>query len=192
MNPKYSVCIIYGVNEGPAMARQFKKVFHDAGFIFTSNIMEATIIFAHSGGALLLPPDLPAKLIILAGPAYWPGRTWLGATWRHLKAERATYRAERAYIKQVLKWLYRSVYFFKLRTTVRMKHSQRLDAPWNSSSRQIILRNHYDEYSSPEFASFEFYGERKFISLPGGHDDCWDHPEVYAALIQSLLANKVR
>lgn len=156
----------------------------------TKNIAEADIIFAHSGGALLLPAKTSAKLLILIGIAFWPGRTWLAATRKHLKAENQAVWAGRHFLYWLHKWAWRAVYFWKLPTTIRMKHNQKILAPWNSETRQVIVRNRKDEYAMPNIHEQPFKGPRTFISLPGSHDDCWDNPQPYVDLIQSLYGKR--
>jgi hypothetical protein len=181
-----TIAIIHGVNEGPAMSRALRTAFAAAGYSITKDIATADILFAHSGGALLIPAKHQAKRVFIIGVAYWPGRPWLKATKLHLRHEAALFRETGKYGQLLMKWLYRAVYFWKLRLVFRMYHNQNMAAAWNSLGRQIIVHNRYDEYSLPNIAEEPFKGPRTFISLPGGHDDCWDHPERYIQLLRAL------
>lgn len=168
------------------MSRTFRQACQQAEFGLTKDLNKADIIFAHSGGALLLPAEPSAKLLVLVGIAFWPGRTWLAATRKHLQAENRAVWAERRVLYWLHKWGWRAVYFWKLPTTIKMKRNQNIQAPWNSTAKQIVVRNREDEYSMPNMHEQPFKGPRTFISLPGSHDDCWDNPQPYVDLIQSL------
>lgn len=169
------------------MGRTFRAASRKAGFTLTRNVRTADVIFAHSGGCLLLPAEVSAHVIVLVGLAFWPGQSWLTATKRHLASENAAMRAHRTYIAWLLKWLVRGVYIWRIDRTIKMGRNQNLHAAWNSNKQQIFIRNKEDAYLTPDIASYDFKGPRTFISLPGSHDDCWDNPQPYINLIQSVM-----
>lgn len=182
-----SVCILYGLNEGPYMGRALRVTLLQAGFTITTDPLAADIIFAHSGGCLLVPPNNKARLIMQVGIPYWPGRLWLAGLARKVRREAALYRQERRLGQWGRKWLHHFLYAFNVPASVRMAQNLSYTKPWNSRQPQIVIRNQFDEFCSPDIVQAPFNGPRTFISLPGGHDDCWDHPEPYVSLLQSLV-----
>lgn len=181
-----SVCILYGINEGPATGKQFVCELEQAGFTVSNDPTTADIIFAHSGGCYLIPPRNRAKHVVLAGIAYWPHRPWLLATARKSWREATAYYREHRLSHLVYKWFCYLRYAFKPRSVLRMALNRSASRPWNSTQPQIIIRNRHDVYCCPEVYEMPFRGPRTFISFPGEHDDCWDHPERYVHLLQSL------
>lgn len=180
-----SVCILYGINEGPATGKRLVKALTQAGFSITTDPETADIIFAHSGGCFLIPPRNRAKHVVLVGIAYWPHRPWLLATVRKSWREAALYYREHRLSHLAYKW---SCYlrYANLKSALRMAFNRSAAKPWNSKQPQIIIRNRHDVYCCAEVYEMPFRGPRTFISLPGEHDDCWDHPERYVYLLQSL------
>lgn len=181
-----TVCIIYGITEGPATGQQLQAALERAGFEIVHNPTEATIIFAHSGGCLLVPPKNNAKLIIMSGLPYWPGRPWAYATGIKIWREYRHYRLRHAMKQWFHKLAIHMRYMLNLRAALLMAANLSVDKPWNSRQHQVILRNRHDTYCSPDVLRLPFKGSRTFISLSGEHDDCWENPIPYVNLIQSL------
>ncbi len=169
------------------MGRQLVKALKQAGFTMVSDASQADVIIAHSGGCYLVPEHNRARLIVQIGLAYWPGHIWLLSTVRKVAREISAARHEHRLGEWGRKWLYHMLYAFNLGPALRMARNHAATKPWNSPQRQIIVRNRHDVYCSPEVYKLAFRGPRAFISLPGEHDDCWDHPERYVSLLQSEL-----
>lgn len=168
------------------MGRELVRGLEQAGFTITKDPKATDIIFAHSGGCLLVPARNRAKHIVQVGIPYWPHRPWLLATGRKVWRELAVYRREHRLASWFRKALWHAYYAFNLPPAIRMARNLSFARPWNSPQPQIIIRNRHDVYCSPAIADAPFNGPRTFISLPGEHDDCWDHPERYVHLLQSL------
>lgn len=182
-----SVCILYGLNEGPYMGRKLVATLEKAGFNVTKNPATASILIGHSGGCLLIPPKNHAQFIVQIGVPYWPGRSWFLGTIKKVQREAVTYRQERRLGEWAHKWFYYMIYAFNVSAGVRMARNLPVTKPWNNAQQQVIIRNQFDEYCSPDITQVPFNGPRTFISLPGGHDDCWMHPGPYVRLLQSLV-----
>jgi len=186
-----SVCILYGLNEGPYMGHRLVAALESEGFIITKDPVAADIIIGHSGGCLLVPPQNRAQLVVQIGIPYWPGRSWLLGTLKKVRREAAEYRHENRLGEWAVKWLHHILYALNLPAGIRMAKNLSFDKPWNSTQPQVVIRNRFDEYCSPAITEASFKGPRSFISLQGGHDDCWVHPEPYVSLLQLLYrANK--
>ncbi len=183
----HSICILYGLNEGPAIGRQLVKACEQAGFVVVHNPTAADIIFAHSGGCLLVPLKNKARLVVTVGIPYWPGRSWFTCLVIKVSREFRLYRQQRRLSQWGRKWTYHFRYVLNLKDHIRMAMNLGADKPWNSTQYQIILRNRDDATCSPHILDLPFKGPRTFISLPGEHDDCWDNPTPYVHLLQSLI-----
>jgi hypothetical protein len=175
-----TICILYGLNEGPGLAKKFQRACRAAGLNVIQDPAQADIIFAHSGGCLLVPPTNRAKKIVQVGVPYWPGRPRIVSITIKVWREMQTYR-ERGILAQ---WLRKSGW--NLCYTVNVRRHWRMLCNLSPSKHQYIVRNQDDSSCHPDIANMiVFRGPRTFISLPGGHDDCWLHPKPYIDLIQS-------
>lgn len=168
------------------MGEGFTAISEKAGFEFVSDPSSADIIFAHSGGCFLIPPESNASIVVLVGLPYWPGRSRILATiiktWRDYKQS----IHQQTLGAWSIKLLYHMLYAFKLMYAWQMARQQTINSPWNGSQRQVIIRNRHDAYCSPEVLGAPFNGPRTFISFPGEHDDCWSNPKAY---LDMLLSN---
>jgi len=184
---KATIAILHGFAEGPVTSTKFEEMCRRAGYRVTYDLNDADIIFAHSGGCYLIPPQNRARLVVMVGLPYWPGRplpiSLIIKVWREFRQA----RSGQQFAQRLRKLWYQTRYAGAFRTIRQMAQNQRLSSPWNSRQPQIIVRNRYDAYCTPNVAAAPFKGARTFISLPGEHDDCWDNPERYLDLIQSVL-----
>lgn len=187
-NTAKTIAIIHGAFEGPAISRRLTDALHQAGFVIVQDPAAADIIFAHSGGCYLVPPKNQAKLVVLAGLPYWPGRPWVIATAKKLLQDAQLRRDQH---NQSYNWLRKELlharYTSHVGAHLRMWFKQNIRNDWNGDQPQVIIRNQHDAYCRPDITELPFRGPRTFISFPGGHDDCWDNPKSYVRLLQSLL-----
>jgi len=182
MNRK--ICILYGINEGPGIGKRFESGCRAAGLQVVRNPASADLIFAHSGGCLLVPVENRAQKIIMVGIPYNSGRPWLISTAVKVVREGRLYYQEHRMKEWASKWVQHIRYAGNIRAGLRMATRLGIDKPWNSNQPQTIVRNRHDVYCTPEIYKAHFRGPRTFISLPGEHDDCWDNPEPYIKLLQ--------
>ncbi len=167
------------------IGRQFEQACTQSGLTITKDPAAADIIFAHSGGCYLIPTQNRAQHIVLVGIAYWPGRPWLFATTIKVWREGRLYRQLGQSGKWAQKWLFH-IRYANFLTGLRMARNRSFEKPWNSAQKQFIIRNQHDVYCCPDLVNAPFNGPRAFLSLPGEHDDCWQNPERYVDLLQSL------
>jgi hypothetical protein len=182
MNPK--ICILYGLNEGPSMGDRFESACKRAGMEITRDPMSADLIFAHSGGCLLLPPKNHAQTILMVGVPYRPGQLWIVSTVVKVWREGRLYHREHRMRQWAIKWMWHLRYAANVKDGWRMAKNRDIHKPWNNSQPQIILRNRHDAYCTPAVYELPFRGPRTFVSLPGEHDDCWENPDPYLMLLQ--------
>jgi hypothetical protein len=185
-----TVCILYGINEGPAMGKQLSKALASEGFALVHDPKSADIIIAHSGGCFLVPKAQRAKLVLLIGMPYWPKRSWVVCTSRKVGREWRLYKQQGRLLQWAHKWGNHLRYSLDLKGTILMAVNRSANKSWNSHNHQVIIRNKNDTYCAPGIVEAPFKGPRTFISLPGEHDDCWDNPKPYMDLIQLLYTHK--
>jgi hypothetical protein len=178
-----TLCILYGLNEGPAMGRLLVKACEQAGIQLTDNPETADIILAHSGGCLLVPATHQARLVIMVGFPYWPGHNWLSATCGKVWQDYQLNRRRGTLAQWLHNCAYHCRYALRLRSAWNMFKNLKPDSPWNSHGRQVFVRNRHDTYCMPDIHRLPFRGPRTFLSFSGQHDDCWDNPEPYIQLL---------
>lgn len=179
-----TICILYGINEGPFMGKRFTVACKAAGLQVIADPERADVLFAHSGGCYVIPKYVRAERILLSGLPYWPGRPWLQATALKVLHEWQLSRRQQALATWAVKWLYHALYAFNFKAAIRMALNRNFNHPWNSTKSQLIIRNQDDTYCSPDVLRAPFNGPRTFLSLPGGHDDCWINPTRYIDLLR--------
>lgn len=181
-----TICILYGLNEGQGIGRAFEAACKQYNLQIVRDARTADIVFAHSGGCLLVPPDNQAKIVMQVGIPYWPSRPWSLAIaiklWREIKSYHRDHRLQ-AWARK-LAW--HAYYAPNIVGSLRMLRNLSPTRPWNSTQHQIIIRNRHDACCTPQVHQLHYNGPRTFISFPGEHDDCWEHPERYLDLIQSV------
>jgi hypothetical protein len=179
------VCILYGLAEGQKTGQLFEKTLSSAGFSISRDAKDADIVVTHSGGCFLLPASTSARLIILIGVPFWPGKAILTAMHQKTLQEFGLRKAE----KQLGKWLERMKlhlwYLCNLPIAVKLWRGRHLGNVWSVSNRRLVLvRNHDDVYCTPELGSLPFKKAPEIVELPGQHDDCWDNPAPYIRILE--------
>jgi pimeloyl-ACP methyl ester carboxylesterase len=176
-----SFAISYGLAGGPAHSRELRHQLRRAGLRQADRLDRADIIIAHSGGCWLIPPTAQPLLIVYIGMTLAqerPGRTFLAnkalMAKHSSRARRLSTAAKNAYYG--LRQPRRNINMVRQAKTARpvifpgcpaVFIANRHD-PWTKDDQ---TQNYLDNY------------DWAFINLPGAHDDIWEHPERYAAII---------
>ncbi len=176
---KPKVCIIYGWSEGSWHGKQLRKSLHDAGFTITKRCEDANILIAHSGGCFMLPNTLDAKLVLLVGLPYWPGK-------RLIKSVRSKLKDEPKNLWWIKKIIVNTGYIF-----IKPKRWYKMWLAWKSKNilghvapKVVIIRNDNDHFLHPEEMHKIATLNNWFIKLlPGQHDDIWTNPSPYVKLV---------
>lgn len=71
---KPSIALLYGWGEGRGLGSALNRELRDNGFRVIKKAQDADVILAHSGGIFSLPVNPAAKLILIIGVPYWPGK----------------------------------------------------------------------------------------------------------------------
>lgn len=190
--PKPKVCIIYGLAEGPKIAKRLIKSLTEQGFGLTNNPETADALIVHSGGQYFLPPQIQSKIVLLAGPCNG-----------YIRESRFLTQMQKAFIdlgrsaknRQLAWWLYKSfwntIYLFsnhdkhKIMLQSIRRHQRKLPPIRAKKAAVILYKNdpwswHMDK---SELTSAQ---KSALISHPGGHDDLWANPAEYVSVLKYL------
>jgi hypothetical protein len=173
--------VIHGLTGGPIHSRKLNRLLRQAGFKPTKQADSADIIIAHSAGCWLIPTSAKPKLVLYVGMPLAqtnPRRTWLAANAAMFKSrdiiQALKVRLKNTYysVRQPRRNL-RIIRMAKIAQPVILPNAKGVfianqHDPWPKSDK---LQNHLDEY------------DWAFLSMKGFHDDIWQHPEYYVAII---------
>jgi len=171
--------------------RTFRKAVRRAGFSVVKNYREADIIVAHSAGIYAIPPDVRARILILIGPTYWPGRKLIRRVLAYTKSGRLFYVKNYGWRFYIWKKVLELYYFFRRHRYLWLgiRNNNKLDRLYklaDDQDRQIILvRNRDDPFCDP--AIQELFKDRpnvRFVELPGVHEDYTTNPKPYIKLME--------
>jgi hypothetical protein len=192
-----TVCILYGLAEGPAHSRILRQLLEHIGFRITKNAYEADILLAHSGGYFLIPANNHDKLILLIGPCNgYRGRSMFLTQIKKVLVDLDYSVKHRLFMLWLYKSFWHAIYLaYKQRTnSVMYRGSRRLGKvlpKLNPKLLSVILYRN-DPWSwhgnRDELLKLE---QACLISHSGLHDDLWMHPEQYVAILQYLYETRV-
>jgi hypothetical protein len=176
-----SFAISYGLGGGTLHARQFNRRLRQAGYHKARQLQEADIIIAHSGGCWLIPKTAQPRLVVYIGMTLAqerPSQTFLANKALMAKHSR---RARR------LKTMAKNTYYIlrQPRRNMNMVRQAKTAKPVVfPDCPTVFIANRHDPW--PKDRQIQNYLDRydwAFINLPGAHDDIWEHPERYIAII---------
>jgi hypothetical protein len=184
-----TVTVIEGFAGGPLHTRQFRNALTQAGFKVIKNRQEADIIIAHSAGIYGIPQTSSAKLLILIGPTYWPGRRLIKRVIRHTQTSRRYHVSNFGWRYYIWKKILEFYYFFRRHSYMwlgiihnnRLEHLNRLIR--QPGRKTLIIRNQDDPFSGPGLEQAIKGSNLSFVELPGVHDDYVTNPKPYIDLL---------
>lgn len=169
-----------GLFGGVAHTRGLIRLLTKAGYRSAATLEQADIVIAHSAGCWLIPPNVKPKLVVYIGMPLAQTNPW--KSWFAANANQ--FRGGALYDLAVL---LKDVYYALLQPKrnlqiIRMaKHAESIIIP---GAHAIFIANQHDPW--PRGSALQTYVDTKswaFISLPGSHDDIWQHPARYATII---------
>ncbi|HET6924775.1 MAG TPA: alpha/beta hydrolase [Candidatus Saccharimonadales bacterium] len=189
MTPK-TVAIIFGFTEGEWHGKRFRRHLREAGYEVIKKAADADIIIAHSGGCYYVPRDLTTtQQVMLIDPPYWPARTIVRRGNNMLLHMTLQVRPGNEPFYQVHKTARNIAYLVRHARTnlAMMRHARVFNLADNiAHPHTILVHNEEDPWLTPDLAHLKRINPYLRIHhLPGGHDDCWWHPEHYINLLQS-------
>jgi hypothetical protein len=184
------LAILYGTNEGPALTWRLKPLLAAEGYELTTNIVQADCIVTHSGGILLLPPDLHNKVVFVTVPSTGYTGSLAGAMMGKiaLDIKHAWQQGE------MLFWLRKTAvnlyYAVNIPRTVKLYAANRKlghALPACQAKKVAVLVQPHDPWSRdmpPE--TVNAHPTYIFMTMPGQHDDLWQRPAAYVKLLAIL------
>jgi hypothetical protein len=183
-----TVCIIPGFAEGWHTSWRLRRALKAKGFVISKNPQTADALIAHSGGCFVVPKNHNAKLILLIGLPYCPGKSLARCVIEKNAMALKTAIREKTLGAFLRKLPWHALYIGNMVRNFRMLNGHTSGAVWLTKSPQLVLvRNRYDPNCTDDPSTLKFQHDAILLSLPYEHDDCWDHPELYADVVQSLV-----
>ena len=186
-----TVAIVYGFAEGPWCSTAFRAALQASGFTVTNDATKADCIVAHSGGHLLLPKH-HYKVVLLVAPSC--GNQYKHMLHDHIAKLRRDSRLARQQHVAIRWWIglaKNAWYAANVRRGWRLYKLSRQPAgqtlPVCNANKTVVLVCQDDPWSrgitataataNPGFA---------YATYQGGHDDIWQQPQPFAALLKHL------
>lgn len=183
-----TVCIIPGFAEGWHTSWRLRKSLQKRGFVISKNPQTADVLIAHSGGCFVVPEQSNAKLILLIGLPYWPGKSLLKCIAEKNKMALKTAIREKTLPAFMRKLPWHALYMGNLVRNFQMLGGHKSGVVWQTKSpKTILIRNRHDANCTDNVNDLKFENQVALLSLPHEHDDCWDHADLYADVVQSLV-----
>ncbi len=173
--------IIYGLAGRRSQGRKLRRLLADAGLEETADIAAADILITHSAGCWLVPKAAKARLVIWNGAPLAENQ---GSAYRtaNLQIYRRTtnWRIIPLFVGNIYQFIRHPL---QNASVIRLaSHAQPVILPHAS---YVFTANRYDPWpQSQQLKAFLQNKDWAFISLPGSHDEIWQHPEYYAPIIK--------
>jgi hypothetical protein len=182
------VAISYGIFGGPLHSSEMVAQLRAAGYEVTDDLTLADTIIAHSAGCWNIPKSASPKLILLIGVA-------LSQTSPYKIFFRAAGSNAGAFIKNRhllhgLALCCKSLFYAisqprrNLRIIMRAPNAKLTEF---SGAKIVCIANHFDPWPNEANVSEFIHDPNKhnwaFLSLPGSHDNIWEDPAIYVAIM---------
>jgi hypothetical protein len=185
-----TIAFLTGWSEGPWHTKRIEKKLAAERINKTEDKVKADILFCHSTGCYLIPENARAKVIILVGLPYWPGRSLVFSGIKKLKEDFKYTSREMGLSWWANKTAHTILYMLKYpKDTVFVKTKHKVaNLPDPAKHKIILVRNEQDDFCHPKITKIlDEAKEYQFLSLPGEHDDCWMAKQPYIDLIKENL-----
>jgi len=184
-----TVAILYGFSEGPGLGGAFLRTLKQNGFEIIADPRQADVIVAHSGGCYLVPEESAAKLVVLIGESFWPGRPLLGRVIRKMQLDTASYWRAGHFIAWTIKQFWHSIYFWDMPRNLAMwRRQQPKTWPILAGKKVVHIRYKDDAFCTPAISKAGVLPGAEFVTLPGQHDELWIRPEQTLAVMLQMLS----
>lgn len=182
-----TISIIHGWAGGKWHTADFENELEKAEFNIIEDSRKSDIIFAHSAGCYKIPSSNQARLVVLIGVPYWPGKSILKRFFIKTASDGTEIARLFGYRYASMKLLWQVVYglahpemaFAALKNHDRLNFFSKLE-----EKKVIVIHNQNDVYSSSGLrAVLKNKANLKYIDVPGLHDDYYTNPRLYVDLI---------
>lgn len=176
---KLRFAISYGLGGGPVHAKEFVHRLKSFGYQ-PATIQSADIIIAHSGGCWLIPVDARPKLVIYVGMPLaqeQPRQTWQAA-----KGAMVKYGNLKHTVKTTVWNSYYSIRQPR-RNLGMIKMAKTAQPVIFPGCPTVFVANQHDPWTkSKNMQNYLRDFDWAFVSMPGAHDDIWEHSKRYTSL----------
>lgn len=182
---KPSFFIIYGWISGPGHGRKLSRLLQAAGFTPAGTAGGADIIITHSAGYYLIPQN-SGKIVVLVGPTLnsLTFANWLRANWENARM----FWKDRHALKGLrLNLLHAADVILRPSHNLKIAKAARLSAmPALEDSNVLMIANQYDPWPKKSgLDDFVVQTPWVFMSMRGAHENIWEEPESYVAVIEA-------
>lgn len=186
MNP--SVCILYGLFEGPRHGARLRLALEDHGYRLLGEPDKADYIIAHSGGLLELTNPSDGQKILLIDPPYRPDTPVLLCLLSHIRFDLRyllTSPDGVGYWAWKTSWnLWYGVAQPRRQLQLYRRYKQINTYPLINRQQTTVVQSDDCSWFNP--IRLPPSTRSRIRRLGAAHDDCWYHPEPYIALLSSL------
>lgn len=185
----HTAAIVYGFAEGKRHGRRFRAALRERGYTVVRNPKKADVIFAHSGGYLMLPPLSPQQQLVLLDPSYRPDKTPLYCFILHVLYDIRFLLFSSLWGYWAWKTWWNIWYFVsQLPRQIRLlrRYHTRDFAALLVHPRLIVLQSDDRSWFDDRY----YRGSDATSAVPirfiaTDHDDCWRQPGIYIELAQN-------
>lgn len=181
--------IAYGFVAGRRVSQKLEHNLEKEGFYKVNSVEEAVVVIAHSAGCVNLRGLLTGKIVFLVGPAIQQQsvvKTFLQANRLGVKAMlKSTYRQAGLRLRVLSCYYAVREPLRNARIIMQILRKQNSLPPLSAPMRVVLIANQLDPW--PRGLALERLitnGVFAFVSLPGAHDNIWEQPERYSAIIK--------
>jgi hypothetical protein len=177
--------ISYGFLGGPAHSRKLRELLAAQGLTPVKPSAEPDIIIAHSGGCWLIPEASLARLVIFIGMPlahdnprhiYW-----------QVNRQNVLAAAKGLKLMKLLDGIIFNLYYALTQPRRNRAIMRQVRDPRPSilpQASHVFIANQHDPWpASKQLDDLLKTQDWAFIGLPGAHNDIWEHPDRYAAII---------
>ncbi|HVS58217.1 MAG TPA: hypothetical protein VHD60_00565 [Candidatus Saccharimonadales bacterium] len=180
--------ISYGFLGGPAHSRRLRQLLSAKGYNCTADLEHADIILAHSAGCFLIPSDAHPKLVVYVGMPLAQDKAqsaWAKANHANIMAAFRDKAVTKVIKITLLSWYYGLRQPRRNWNILRTIKTATPSLPPGAAIAFIV--NRYDPWplgdTLQQYIQSNEGRQWTFMSLPGSHDDIWERPETYVAII---------
>ncbi len=179
-----SVAILYGLAEGPRVSKRLTELLRKHDFSITTDVQNADVIIAHSGGVYFVPKKSKAKTVLLVGASMGFEGSLLLLQSRKIKIDFLYCLKTNHYHYWFYKSFWNAIYLLTKQQYNWAMHKHALVnktlLPEILVPKVFVITYDDDPWSGnikkTEMQKFPHY---TYIRKVGVHDDLWINPEKY-------------
>ncbi len=180
-----SFTISYGYLGGPALGKELRRLMQSKGYVFKPLGEPVDIVIAHSAGCWFVPASTNQSLTLFVGMPLLSEvtqRQFIAINLRNMYYYVKNLRTKRAAYLAICQIYYGLTQ--PTRNSHIARHARRLQPAVAKQGQHVFIANQHDPWPQrPKLPSYIDTTDWAFIGLPGTHDNIWETPEYYVAII---------